>query len=294
MVTFVSADWVSEHIGRPGYLLIDPRSAMRYLMGHLRGAVNVPFKKLQGPDGRLGQPEQLAAAFGDAGLGDDITPVLYDHQDGRNAAMAAWVLEYLGRTDVHVMDLLFDAWKDTGPGGPLPARPNGAKTLSAAPQPVGAGHSRRRGQPRRDETPGYPNPGGIPRPNGHGPSSWAYSRRRKRSPHRNGRRRGETAHRAGPASPAAGGRRHHAQRSGGGLLPQRSPGFTWHTCPCSRPATTSASTTGPTRNGWTAANLWNFDLPNLKPLHQGNRIDFRTQRPAHLGSPVTGASRSMS
>ena len=114
MVTFVSADWVSEHIGRPGYQVIDPRSAMRYLMGHLRGAVNVPFKKLQGPDGRLGAPEQLAAAFGDAGLGDGIIPVLYDHLDGRNAAMAAWVLEYLGRTDVHVMDLLYDAWKDQG------------------------------------------------------------------------------------------------------------------------------------------------------------------------------------
>lgn len=114
MVTFVSADWVSEHIGSPGYLIIDPRSAMRYLMGHLRGAVNVPFKKLQGTDGRIGQPEQLAAAFGEAGLGDDTTPVLYDHQDGRNAAMAAWILEYLGRNDVHVMDLLFEAWKEEG------------------------------------------------------------------------------------------------------------------------------------------------------------------------------------
>ena len=114
MATFVSADWVSEHIGRPGYLIIDPRSAMRYLMGHLRGAVNVPFKKLQGPDSRLGQPEQLAAAFGEAGLGDDVTPVLYDHQDGRNAAMAAWVLEYLGRDDVQVMDLRYESWKAQG------------------------------------------------------------------------------------------------------------------------------------------------------------------------------------
>ncbi|MXX53325.1 MAG: sulfurtransferase [Dehalococcoidia bacterium] len=114
MVTFVSADWVSEHIGQPGYLIIDPRSAMRYLMGHLRGAVNVPFKKLQGTDGRIGQPEQLAAAFGEAGLGDFTTPVLYDHQDGRNAAMAAWILEYLGRNDVHVMDMLFETWKEDG------------------------------------------------------------------------------------------------------------------------------------------------------------------------------------
>ena len=114
MATIVSADWVADHVGRPGYLIIDPRSAMRYLMGHLRGAVSVPFKKLQGPDGRLAPPEQLAVAFGDVGLGDDVIPVLYDHQDGRNAAMAAWALEYLGRDDVHVMDLLYDAWKEQG------------------------------------------------------------------------------------------------------------------------------------------------------------------------------------
>ena len=114
MATFVSPDWVAERIGQPGHLIIDPRSAMRYLMGHLRGAVSVPYKKLQAPDGRLGPPEQLAAAFGDVGLGDDVTPILYDHQDGRNAAMAAWVLEYLGRTDVHIMDLRYEAWKDEG------------------------------------------------------------------------------------------------------------------------------------------------------------------------------------
>ena len=114
MATFVSADWVSEHIGRPGYLIIDPRTAMQYLMGHLRGAVSVPLKKLQAPDGRLGPPEQLAAALGEAGLGDDVTPVLYDHRDGRSAAMAAWVLEYLGRGDVHLMDLLLGAWKEQG------------------------------------------------------------------------------------------------------------------------------------------------------------------------------------
>ena len=63
MATFVSPDWVAERIGQPGYLVIDPRSAMRYLMGHLRGAVSVPYKKLQAPDGRLGPSEQLAAAF---------------------------------------------------------------------------------------------------------------------------------------------------------------------------------------------------------------------------------------
>ena len=114
MATFVSADWVQEHIGRPGYLLIDPRSAMRYLMGHLRGAVSVPLKKLQDEQARLLPPERMAEVFGAAGLGDDVVPVLYDGQDGRNAAMHSWVLEYMGRDDIHIMDLLYDHWKEGG------------------------------------------------------------------------------------------------------------------------------------------------------------------------------------
>ena len=114
MATFVSADWVEEHIGRPGYLLVDPRSAMRYLMGHLRSAVSVPLKKLQDEQGRLRHPEELAEVFGTAGLGDDVAPVLYDGSDGRNAAMHAWILEYLGRDDIHILDLLYDHWKEQG------------------------------------------------------------------------------------------------------------------------------------------------------------------------------------
>ena len=114
MATFVSADWVEEHIGHSGYLLVDPRSAMRYLMGHLRGAVSVPLKKLQDAEGRLLSPEEMAEVFGAAGLGDDVVPVLYDGQDGRNAAMHSWILEYLGRDDIHVMDLLYDQWKEQG------------------------------------------------------------------------------------------------------------------------------------------------------------------------------------
>ena len=121
MATFVSADWVEENVlgqgqdeGRPEYLLIDPRSAMRYLMGHLRGAVSVPLKKLQDEQGRLRSPEDVAATFAAAGLGDGVTPVLYDGSDGRNAAMHAWILEYLGRDDIHIMDLLYDHWKEQG------------------------------------------------------------------------------------------------------------------------------------------------------------------------------------
>ena len=112
MATLVSTGWVAERLGTAGFLVIDTRSAMRYLMGHLRGAVSLPLRKLMGSEGRLLAPEQLGPLFGSIGLGDQETPVLYDGYDGRNAAMVAWCMEYLGREDVHIMEVVFDKWKE--------------------------------------------------------------------------------------------------------------------------------------------------------------------------------------
>ncbi len=114
MATLVSSDWVEERLERPDSLVIDTRSAMRYLMGHLKSAVSVPQRKLLDPQGRLLPVEDLARLFGEGGIGARETPVLYDGYDGRNAAMVAWTLEYLGRDDVHIMDVFFDRWKDQG------------------------------------------------------------------------------------------------------------------------------------------------------------------------------------
>ena len=252
MATFVTADWVAERIGQPGYLIIDPRSAMRYLMGHLRGAVSVPYKKLQAPDGKLGPPEQLAAAFGDAGLGDDVTPILYDHQDGRNAAMAAWVLGYLGRDDVHIMDLRYEAWKDEGREvlyRPVLTRAAGFTVrLNPAIRATLDDVSNRgtcnlvdartaeefRGEFEADHRPG------------------PYPRRRQSPPCRSGRRRRQPVRGWGYGARAAGRSGHRGKRTRHRLLPQRhsrgrhvaGPGPGW--------ATPSACTTAPTPNGWIA------------------------------------------
>ncbi len=114
MTTFVSADWIAERIENPEFLVIDTRYSMRHLMGHLKSAINVPPPKLRDSQGKLLSPEDLSQLFGDAGLGDGITPVLYDGYDGRNSAMVAWVLEYLGRDDVHILDIVYDEWKSQG------------------------------------------------------------------------------------------------------------------------------------------------------------------------------------
>lgn len=110
MVTFVSADWVAGRIDSPQIRLFDPRRPMKYMQGHLKNAVNLPVFRAFDAQGKLSLPEDLARWLGAAGLGDDTTPVIYDSPEGQNAAMLAWILEYLGRTDVHLLNVFYEGW----------------------------------------------------------------------------------------------------------------------------------------------------------------------------------------
>ena len=114
MVEFVSADWVESQLGSPDFLLVDPRGPMRYMQGHLRGAVNLPAVRLFDREGKLLSVNELAESFGSVGVGNDTPVTMYDGGDGRNAAMAAWALEYLGHTDIRIMDTFFETWAAQG------------------------------------------------------------------------------------------------------------------------------------------------------------------------------------
>ncbi len=127
MATFVTSEWVESHLDSPEILVIDPRRPTKYLQGHLRNAVNLPLAKVLDQDVRLRSVDDLAAVLGGVGLDARRSPLLYDAADGRYAAMLAWLLEYLGRTDVRVMDVFLERWVAEGrtlfyrPVKPVPA-----------------------------------------------------------------------------------------------------------------------------------------------------------------------------
>ena len=110
MVTWVNTDWVQRHLDDPAVKVLDPRRPMRYMQGHLKGAVNLPLYRAFDGQARLMSVDDLAGWIGRAGLGDGVTPVLYDSFDGQNSSMLTWILEYLGRTDVHLMEVFYDQW----------------------------------------------------------------------------------------------------------------------------------------------------------------------------------------
>jgi len=87
---------------------------MRYMQGHLRGAVNLPAVRLFGRDNKLLSVYEMAEYFGSVGVGNDTPVTFYDGGDGRNAAMATWALEYLGHSDIRIMDTFFESWSAQG------------------------------------------------------------------------------------------------------------------------------------------------------------------------------------
>jgi len=114
MAKLVDIAWLAARLESKEIVVVDPRRPMKYLSGHLPGAINIPMYRAFGADGRLSGPATLAEFIGGAGLGDSITPVLYDSPEGQNAAMLAWILEYLGRRDVLVLDACYENWKESG------------------------------------------------------------------------------------------------------------------------------------------------------------------------------------
>lgn len=114
MIHLVEADWVAERIEAQDALVLDPRGYMKYLAGHLRGAVHLKAAELFGSDGRLLAPDDLAAKFAAAGLSNSTVPIVYDSYDGQSGALLSWALEYLGVPDVYLLDSFFEGWKEQG------------------------------------------------------------------------------------------------------------------------------------------------------------------------------------
>lgn len=112
MDVVVSADWLASNLEE--VRVVDVRDAWEYEgIGHVPGAVNVPFDSFRDPDGGHGMlpdPDEWATLLGEAGVEPDDALVAYDDTHGVFAARFLVTALLYGHRDVRLLDGDFSAW----------------------------------------------------------------------------------------------------------------------------------------------------------------------------------------
>ena len=111
----VSPDWLDSNRG--DVTVVDVREARDYReVGHVPGAVNVPFDAVRDPSsvstGKLPEPDVFADLLAEAGVGPEDTILAYDGETGVYAArflLTAAAFDHSG--ELRLLDGGFEAWR---------------------------------------------------------------------------------------------------------------------------------------------------------------------------------------
>lgn len=109
----VSGASLEGNLSAANTVIVDTRAAADYAAGHVPNAINLPitpggglFDK--GGDGidntDLKPASELAAAFGGAGITQNTTIIIYGANIDTFVGRMFWMLEYIGATDVRMLD----------------------------------------------------------------------------------------------------------------------------------------------------------------------------------------------
>lgn len=121
-------------------IIIDTRSATAYAAGHVPGAINIPIspgngtfdKGGSGPDATdLKSATDLAAALGALGLTREADIVVYGTDLDWLVGRMFWMLEYLGATNVSMLDGGFAKWTADGRATSTEAASRAASTFTS-------------------------------------------------------------------------------------------------------------------------------------------------------------------
>lgn len=90
--------------------VIDVRRESDYKQDHISNAVNLPLATLLSDD----NPERVLKLVNSMGIDDETSVVVYDDTFGALASRVAWTLEYIGHSDVSLLETTYGHWKSLG------------------------------------------------------------------------------------------------------------------------------------------------------------------------------------
>jgi len=90
--------------------VIDVRRENDYKQDHIPTAVNLPLANLLSDD----SPERVLKLINTMGIDNETPVVVYDDTFGALASRVAWTFEYLGHSDVTLLETTYSNWKSLG------------------------------------------------------------------------------------------------------------------------------------------------------------------------------------
>jgi thiosulfate/3-mercaptopyruvate sulfurtransferase len=105
-----NVDTLRSEIRDKSVRVIDVRREADYKQDHITSAVNLPLAHLLFDD----SPERVLKLVNSMGIDDETPVVVYDDTFGALASRVAWTLEYLGHSDVTLLETTYSNWKSLG------------------------------------------------------------------------------------------------------------------------------------------------------------------------------------
>lgn len=119
----VSSQWMAKNLGAGNIVVIDVRTKANYGVGHLPGAVNMPYigwdpfnedKQCQ----LMPTPAEFTQKMQALGVNSDTHVIIYDQGnttgDATKGAASVWVMEAMGHDNVSYLDGGFTKWTFEG------------------------------------------------------------------------------------------------------------------------------------------------------------------------------------
>ena len=127
----ITAADLAKEMKNPNYVIVSADLETEYAKVHITNAVNVSYKAFFKPgkiEGILVPTAEMEKIFGEKGVSENKTIVVYDEGAGKYATRVYWILKHLGAANVKVLDGGLAAWK----AGRKPVTKNPSNVAAAA------------------------------------------------------------------------------------------------------------------------------------------------------------------
>lgn len=127
----ISAKELQSYLKQDNTILISAQKEIEYNKIHITGAINIDHNLLYDEMTMLLPASQIAQIFGVNGVNQNMKIVLYDEGSSKYSGRMYWILDYMGATDIKILDGGLKAWKAARK--PVTRTASKAKTVTFTP-----------------------------------------------------------------------------------------------------------------------------------------------------------------